>query len=99
MSSNPKRRPYPAEFRREAVELYHRSGKSITSLAAELGVAHESLRQWIRQADVDVGARDGLTSAEQAELRELRAKVKRLEAERDLLKRAAAFFAKEIETR
>ena len=99
MSSNPGRRPYPPEFRREAVELYRRSGKGLQTIAAELGIAQETLRQWNRQHDVEDGRAEGLTSAERDELRQLRRDVKRLEQERDLLKRAAAFFAKETETR
>jgi transposase len=99
VSSNPGRRPYPPEFRREAVELYRRSGKGLQAIAAESGIAHETLRQWNRQHDVDRGRAEGLTSVERDELRQLRRDVKRLEQERDLLKRAAAFFAKETETR
>ena len=99
MSGNRGRRPYPPEFKREAVELYRRSGKSLVVIAAELGVAHESLRQWNKQHAIDVGEREGLTSAEREELRELRRKLLRVEQERDLLKRAAAFFARETEIR
>ena len=93
------RGPYPPEFRRRAVELYRSSGKSLKTIAEELGVAVESLRAWHKQFEIDAGHREGLSSDEREELRELRRKVRRLEQERDLLKRAAAFFARESETR
>jgi transposase len=99
VSGNRGRRPYPPEFRREAVELYRRSGKSLAVVAGELGVAIESLRSWNKQHDIDAGVREGLTSAEREELRELKRKLLRVEQERDLLKRAAAFFARETEIR
>jgi transposase len=99
VSSNRGRRPYPPEFKREAVELYRRSNKGLQKIADELGIAHESLRSWNKQYDIDQGRAEGLSSDERAELLRLRRDVKRLEQERDLLKRAAAFFAKETETR
>jgi transposase len=96
----PKTRPrYPDEFRRQAVELV-RSGRSIRDVAEGLGVSQQTLRNWAKQVAVDRRERDdGLTSAEREELRELRKRVKRLEQERDILKHATAFFARETGTR
>ena len=91
--------PYPDQFRREALELV-RNGRSITDVAESLGITAQSLRNWRRQDERDRGERDdGLASAEREELRELRRRVRRLEQERDILKRATALFARETETR
>jgi transposase-like protein len=92
-------RPYPPEFRREAVQLAKTSGRPVSELADELGISHETLRIWLRQSDVDAGKREGLTTEERRELRELRRRVRVLEQEREVLKKAAAFFARESETR
>jgi transposase len=91
--------PYPLEFRREAVALLKSSGKSVPQLAGELGVSPQSLRNWARQIDVDAGKAEGLTSAEREELRRLRREVKTLTEEREILKKAAVFFAKDGGTR
>ena len=93
------RPPYPPEFRRQAIELL-RSGTPLKRVASELGVSEQTLRNWRRQDQVDRHERDdGLTSDEREELRRLRRENARLKQERDLLKRAAAFFAAETETR
>jgi transposase len=91
--------PYPLEFRREAVALLKSSGKSVPQLAGELGISPQSLRNWARQIDVDAGRAEGLTSEEREELRRLRREVKTLTEEREILKKAAVFFAKDGGTR
>jgi transposase len=99
VSNRPRR--YSPEFKAEAVRLYHsvKGEKSMRELAGELGISNETLRSWIKQADIDSGEREGLTTEERDELRKLRRKVRVLEEEREILKKAAAFFAKENGTR
>jgi transposase len=93
------RSPYPPEFKAEAVAMV-RSGRPFREVAAALGMNEQSLRNWVKQADLDQGKRqDGLTTEEREELRQLRRENARLRQERDFLKRAAAFFAKETNDR
>jgi transposase len=90
---------YPPEFRAEAVRLVRSSGKSQAEIARDLGISHNSLRLWIKQARVDEGSAPGLTTDEREELRRLRREVRVLREEREILKKAAAFFAKENDLR
>ena len=95
----PKIPPYSDEFRAEAVRLLRSSGRSVPQLARELGCSPQSLRNWARQLDVDEGKAQGLTSDEREELRRLRRENRILAEERDILKKAAAFFANDGRTR
>lgn len=88
-------KPYPAEYRRQLVDLV-RSGRTPESLSREFEPTAESIRNWVRQADRDEGRRaEGLTTVEREELRRLRRENRRLREEREILKKAAAWFARE----
>jgi transposase len=89
------RRYFSPEFKAETVELVRSSGKSIPQICSDLDLTETTVRNWVRQAQVDSGEREGLSSDERDELRRLRAENKTLKMERDLLKKAAAFFAKD----
>ena len=94
----PKRRSYPNEFRTQLVELV-RAGRTPESLAQEFEPSAQTIRNWAKQADLDNGRRtDGLTSADQEELRKLRRENRQLKLERDILSKATAWFARETGT-
>ncbi len=93
--ANPKRAPYPPEFRTRAIELARSSGLRPAHVARDLGIDPETLRLWLKQAAIDAGERAGLMSDEKAELVRLRRAVAVLTEEREILKKAAAFFARE----
>lgn len=87
--------PKSPEFRRRAVELARLREKPIAQIAKDLGIAESGLRRWMKQADVDEGMSEGLTSDERAELVRLRREKRVLEMEVEILKRASAYFARE----
>ncbi len=89
------RRAFTAEFKAETVELIRTSGKSIGQVCRDLDLSETAVRRWVAQAEVDAGRREGLTTAEREELARLRREVRVLREEREILKKAAAFFAKE----
>jgi transposase-like protein len=93
MESMPKR--FPPEFKADVVRVARRGDLSIAEVAADFDISVESVKRWKRQADIDEGIKDGLTSAEQAEAVQLRRRVRQLEMENEILRRAAAYFAKD----
>jgi transposase len=94
------RPPYPEEFKREAIELVRITGRSKRQVAEDLGISDVTLRNWIKQAERDEGKRpDGLSTDEREELARLRRENQTLRMEREILKKAAAFFARETDSR
>jgi transposase len=92
-----KRRSYPMEFRQQMVELV-RAGRTPEELSREFEPSAQAIRNWIAQAERDRGARnDGLTSQEKDEIQRLRREVKQLRTEREILAKAAAWFARETD--
>lgn len=92
------RRRYAPEYRRQMVELA-RTGRTAEELSREFECSAQAIRNWVRQADLDEGRRaDGLTTAERDELRRLRRENLQLREEREILKKAAAWFARETDT-
>ncbi len=90
------RASYAPEFRAEAVRMVREGARTPGQLAQDLGCAEQTIRNWVKQADLDAGRRsDGLTTAEREELARLRREVRVLREEREILKKAAAFFARE----
>lgn len=90
-----KRRNFSESYKSEAVKLVKEQGRSVGQAASELGISESALRRWVDASDVQQGAKAGLTVAEKVEIRELKREVATLKMEREILKKAAAFFAKE----
>ncbi len=88
-------KPYPTEFRRDVIAVA-RQGGSIALIAKDFGITESCLRNWLRKADIEDGNRPGVTNAEVAEVRELKRRNRVLEQEVEILRRAAAYFAKDI---
>ncbi|MFI5035953.1 MAG: transposase [Acidimicrobiales bacterium] len=92
-----RRSRYPKEFRRDAAALVIDQHRTIVDVAKELGLVEQTLGNWVRQERVDRGDREGLSSAERAEIVQLRRELRQVRQERDLLKKATAFWVKESE--
>ncbi len=88
-------RAHPPEFRQRAVELARLREKPLSKIADDLGIAESCLRNWMKQADIDDGRRAGLNGDERAELVLLRRELRTAKMEIEILKRAAAYFARE----
>ena len=86
---------FPPEFKRDVVTVARRGDLTIAEVAADFDISVESIRRWMKQADIDDGVSDGLTSSEQSELVQLRRDKRRLEMEVEILRRATAYFAKD----
>jgi transposase len=87
---------FPLEFRRDVVAVARKSDESIAKIAKSFGVSESCLQRWLTLADIEDGARPGVTASESVELRESRRRIRQLEQEVEILRRAAAYFAKDI---
>jgi transposase len=87
---------FPIEFRRDVVAVARKGEAPLSQIAKDFGISESCLHRWLKLADVDDGVRPGVTSSESAELRELRKRNKALEQENEILRRAAAYFAREL---
>jgi transposase len=88
--------PYPAEFRADVVRVARKRESTLAQIAKDFGISDATLSNWLKRADVEDGVKPGVTSAEAAELRELKKRNRTLEQENEILRRAAAYFAKEL---
>ena len=86
---------FPVEFRRDVVAVARKREASLTQIAKDFGVSEACLHRWLKLADIEDGVRPGVTTAEAAELRDAKKRVRVLEQENEILRRAAAFFARE----
>jgi transposase len=86
---------FPPEFRRDVVAVARKREASLAQIAKDFGISESCLHRWVQAADVEDGVRPGLTSAEAAELREVKKRNRVLEQENEILRRAAAFFARD----
>ena len=86
-------RPYPKEFRDDVVAVARRGDAPIAQIAKDFGISESCLRNWLAKADVEDGVKPGVTSAENTELREARKRIRLLEQENEVLRRAAAYLS------
>ena len=89
-------KPYPKEFREDVVRVARRGEQPLVQIARDFGISEGCLHNWMKRADIDDGVRPGLTATEAAEVREVKHRNRVLEQENEILRRAAAFFAKDI---
>jgi len=88
-------RKHPEEFKRDVVAVARRGDLSVVEIAADFDLSTKTIYRWMHQADIDDGIKDGLTTAEQNEIVQLRRDKRRLEMENEILRRAAAYFARD----
>jgi transposase len=86
---------FPLEFRRDVVAVARKREATLTQIAKDFGISEACLHRWLKLADVEDGVRPGVTAAESAELRDAKKRIRVLEQENEILRRAAAFFARE----